>query len=81
MNYTNYGKGQTITRPAADDGGLLAEPVGGAGGAELTEQREQSQTTFELCRVATEVGESQGRLDAEGAGRPRDDDDRFERSR
>ena len=56
LNIIYYGKGQTITRPAADDGGLLAEPVGGAGGAE-------------------------GRLDAEGAGRPRDDDDRFERSR
>ena len=47
--------------------------AGYARGAELTEQREQSQTTFELCRVATEVGESQGRHDDAEAGRLADD--------
>ena len=59
-----YGK----ARRTADNGGVSALAAGYAGGAELTEQREQSQTTFELCRVATEVGESQGRLDDDQAG-------------
>ena len=46
----HYGKRQTITRPAADNGGLLAEPVGGAGGAEgLSVPVNREAADSELC--------------------------------
>ena len=76
--YTNYGKEQqrTTARHPGDDGGLHAQATEEDGDTELTEQREQSQTTFELCRVATEVGESQRRQHAERPARRTRDDHR-----